>query len=57
MDQTLWISLRGVTFGLVARNNVIVQTAPVARYAEGWTLDRAIAYFTSRGAAIEVAVR
>jgi len=52
MDRTLWIELRGVTFGLVSRNGTIVQAAPVARYTEGWTVERTVHYFTSRGAVI-----
>lgn len=52
MDRTLWISLRGATFGVVARNGTIVQAAPVARYTEGWTVERTVRYFTGRGATI-----
>lgn len=53
MDTTLWIHLRGLTFGLVARDGLIVQAAPVAAYTEGWTIERAITYFRGRGAQIE----
>jgi hypothetical protein len=49
----LWISLPWATFGLVCRRGRIVGSAPIARYAIGWTVDEAMTYFASRGAEIE----
>jgi hypothetical protein len=55
MDRVIWVHLPWATFGLVARDGIVVQAAPVARYAEGWTVERALRYFAGRGATIQEA--
>jgi hypothetical protein len=51
--RTLWVELPWATFGLVCRNGHVIEAGPPARYAIGWTVDEAIAYFGSRGASME----
>lgn len=52
-EELIWVHLPWATFGLVVRDDHVTATAPIARYAEGWTRDRALSYFTSRGAEIQ----
>jgi hypothetical protein len=50
----LWVSLPWATFGLVCRRGQVVEAAPIARYAIGWSIDQAVTYFASRGAEMEI---
>jgi hypothetical protein len=45
----LWVSLPHATFGLVVLDGMVVEAAPIARYALGWSLGRAVGYFGRRG--------
>jgi hypothetical protein len=56
-ESVLWVSLPWATFGLVVQHGQVVAAAPIARYAEGWSRERAEAYFASRGAVIEDVVQ
>jgi len=40
-------------FGLVCEGDRVTDAAPIAKYAVGWPVQRAIDYFASRGATVE----
>jgi hypothetical protein len=51
-DAIVWVSLPWAAFGLVVHDGYVVEAAPIARYAIGWSVDQATAYFASRGGEI-----
>lgn len=51
-ESVLWVSLPWATFGLVVRDGRVAEAAPIARYAVGWKVKRAVDYFTGRGAVV-----
>lgn len=55
-SELIWVHLPWATFGLVVTDDTVTTAAPIARYAEGWSRDRAVSYFTSRGAEIQSVV-
>ena len=52
--RILWVRLPWATFGLVCRRGYVVEAAPIARYAIGWSVEQAVIYFASRGADLEL---
>ena len=51
-ESILVVELPFATFGLVIVNGHVVDAAPIARYAVGWKVKRAVDYFTRRGAVV-----
>lgn len=47
-----WISLPYATFGVGARDGVVVETAPIAKWARGKALAAVLAYYRKKGACI-----
>ena len=47
-EKMLHVELNFATFGLVVKDGVITYTPPIARYAKGWSVERAQRYFGQR---------
>lgn len=47
------VRVGGLCFGFVVEAGFVTHIAPVASYARGWTVDRAVDYFRRRGTIIE----
>lgn len=52
MNVWYWISLPVYTFALRAENGLVVETAPIAKWARGKALEDVLRTFRGRGAAV-----
>lgn len=51
-ESLLVVELPWAMFALVVQDGRVVEAAPIARYAVGWDVRRAVRYFTGRGAVV-----
>lgn len=47
------ISLSYATFGVEVKNNLVVRSAPIAKWGIGKNIDSVISYYKNKGAKIE----
>lgn len=58
MSRELWsIDVPWACFGLVAQDGVVVEVAPIARWAEGKSLSYVLDYFCRKGGKTELVWR
>ena len=47
-----WISLPYATFAIISDNGIVVDTAPIAKWARKLKIDYVLSYYNRRGAKI-----
>ena len=52
MRRSFWISLSYATFGVESENNIVINTAPIAKWMKGKTLQEIKPWLLSKGAKV-----
>lgn len=50
VEEWIWVSLSYATFGVAVRDGVVVDAAPIARWAVGKPEEQVAAYYRRKGA-------